>query len=87
MSTEEQRVHDNVVEMVTTKQDGDEDSPEITEASASKATESGNEVQEVSERTHSQNHQHKERVRSHEQPEVRNQNRRERRTNNPESLR
>ena len=33
-ATEEQRVHDNGVEMVTTKQDGDEDSFESTEVSA-----------------------------------------------------
>ena len=32
--TEEQRVHDNGVEMVTTKQDGDADSFESTEVSA-----------------------------------------------------
>ena len=35
--------------MVTTKQDGDEDSFESTEVSASKATESRNEVQKVGE--------------------------------------
>ena len=56
-ATGEQRVHDNGVEMVTTKQDGDEDSFESTEVSASKATESRNEVQKVSEKTPSQNHQ------------------------------
>ena len=69
--------------MVTTKQDGDVDSFESTEVSASKATESCNEVQKVREGTHSQNHQQKERARSHKQHEVRNQNRSERRTNNP----
>ena len=42
---EEQRVHDNGVEMRTTKQDGDEDSFESTEVSAWKAFESRNEVQ------------------------------------------
>ena len=73
--------------MVTTKQDGDEDSFESTEVSASKATESCDEVQKVSEGAHSQNHQQKERARSHKQHEVRNQNRSERRTNNPWSLR
>ena len=40
---EEQRVHDNGVEMRTTKQDGDEHSFESTEVSAQKATESRNE--------------------------------------------
>ena len=62
------------------------DSFESTEVSASKATESRNEVQKVSEKTPSQNHQQKERARSHKQHEVRNQKRRERRTNSPESL-
>ena len=62
---EEQRVHDNGVEMRTTKQDGDEDSFESTEVSAWKTTESRNEVQKVSEKTLSQNHQQKERARSH----------------------
>ena len=69
--------------MVTTKQDGDEDSFESTEVSASKATDSRNEVQKVGEG----NHQAKDRSRSHKQHEVRNQNRRERRTNSPESPR
>ena len=73
--------------MVTTKQDGDEDSFESTEVSASKATESRNEVQKASEKTPSQNHQQKVRPRSHEQHEVRNQKQRERRTNSPSSLR
>ena len=41
----EQSVHDNGVEMRTTKQDGDEDSFESTDVSAQKATESRNEVQ------------------------------------------
>ena len=85
-ATREQRVHDNG-EMVTTKQDGDEDGFESTEVSASKATESRNEVQKVSEKTPSQSHQQKERARSHKQHEVRNQKCRERRTNSPESLR
>ena len=86
-ATVEQRVHDNGVEMVTTKQDGDEDSFESTEVLASKATESCNEVQKVSEGTHSQNHRQKYRAKSRTQHKVRNQDRRERRTNNPESLR
>ena len=42
---EEQRVHDNGVEMRTTMQDGDEDCFESTEVSAWKATESRNGVQ------------------------------------------
>ena len=45
---EEQRVHDNGVEVRTRKQDGDEDSFESTEVSVCKATESRNEVQKVS---------------------------------------
>ena len=48
-----------------TKQDGDEDILESTEVSASKATDSRSEVQKVSEKTPSQNHQQKERARSH----------------------
>ena len=55
-ATQEWRVHDNGVEMVTTKPDGDEDSFASTDVSASKATESRNEVQKVSEKTPSQNH-------------------------------
>ena len=86
-ATEEQRVHNNGLEMVTTKKDGDEDSFESTQVSASKATQSRNEVQKVTEKTPSQNRQLQERARSHKQHEVGNQKRRERRTNSPESLR
>ena len=46
---EEQRVHDNGVQMRTTKQDGDEDSFESTEVSVWKATESRDKVQKISE--------------------------------------
>ena len=77
----------NGVEMRTTNQDGDEDSFESTEVSAWKATESGNEVQKVSEGTLSQKHQQKERARSYRQHEARNQKCKGRRTNSPESLR
>ena len=80
-------VEQQKLEEKAAQQDGDEDSFESTEVSASKATESRNEVQKVSEKTPSQNHQHKERAKSHKQHEVRSQKRRERRTNSPESLR
>ena len=49
-ATEEQRVHDNGVEMVTTKQYGDDNSCESTEVSAWKTNDSRNEVQKVSEK-------------------------------------
>ena len=49
-ATEEQRVHDNGVDMVTTKQYGDDKSCESTEVSAWKTNESRNEVQKVSEK-------------------------------------
>ena len=48
---EQQRAHDNGVEVRTTKQDGNEASFESTEVSVQKATESRNEVQKVSEDT------------------------------------
>ena len=70
---EEQRVHDNGVEMRTTKEDGDEDSLEGTGASAQKATESRNEVHSRSVKGHFPR-----RARSHKQHEARNQKRRER---------
>ena len=47
----EQSVHDNGVEMRTTKQDGDEDNFESTEVSVWKATECRNEVEKVNEGT------------------------------------